>query len=218
MNTTSAIDRLLRDFPNEEMPPEKETAHVATIARYKAGKQREAAVEALVLGHMRDAFFYARKCAYSRIDDDELISLCYSALTRAAERVKPNLARFFAYAKPYIRGAICRTWKSKDTVKNAWGAESLDVDAENEDQKNEPSQEAEFGLIDLHEKWDLVKPLLSKLSKQECLVLSLFYEGGFNFREIGDMLKVTRSATQGTHTRALKKLRNALLRQKRLYL
>jgi RNA polymerase sigma factor (sigma-70 family) len=218
MNTTSAIDRLLRDFPNEEIPEAVETAHVATIARYKAGKQREAAVEALVLGHLRDAFFYARKCAYSRIDDDELVSLCYSALTRAAERVKPNLARFFAYAKPYIRGAICRTWKSKDTVRGAWGAESLDVDLENEDSKNEPSQEAEFALIDLREKWELVKPLMSKLSKREQMVLQLFYEGGFNFRQIGDMLGVTRSATQGTHTRALRKIRNALMRQRRLYL
>jgi RNA polymerase sigma factor (sigma-70 family) len=217
MNTT--IDRLLKDFPNEKMAPEVEAAHIAKIQKFKAGKQREEAVLALVMGHMRDAFFYARKCAYSRLADDELVSLAYSALTHSAERVKPDRARFFAYSKAYLRGAVCREWRCKNTVKGAWGAESLDVSMENDDSTNEgPSQEAEFGLVDLREKWEMVKPLLTKLSENERRILELFYKGGMNFRQIGDLLGVTRSATQGTHTRALKKIRNALLRQKRLYL
>lgn len=73
----------------------------------------------LVLGHMREAFFYLRQCCRAQIYDRELYSICYKALVDCARTYRPNLQRFFAYSKPNLRGNISRHWKSQDTVRNA---------------------------------------------------------------------------------------------------
>jgi RNA polymerase sigma factor (sigma-70 family) len=219
-----SINKLLEGYPRETLPEEDEAKLTRVIVQFKGGEKRAEAQQKLVLASLRDAFFYARKCARARLPDEEIVSLCYAALVRAAARVNPGKGRFFAYAKPYIRGAVCRAWRSLDVVRNGGNAESLDTnpDADDGDEYDNNKErvdpvDPEFGLIDLTEKWAIVEPLLKKLSPSERTVLNLRYQQGLNFREIGDKLKVTRSATQGTHARALRKLRNALLRQHKLY-
>jgi DNA-directed RNA polymerase specialized sigma subunit len=79
--------------------------------------------------------------------------------------------------------------------------------------------EPDFKSIEMRERLAMIKPIMeSKLSESERMVLDLAYSGGYNFDEIGTMLtpKVTRSAVQQTHARALKKLRAELGRQKKL--
>jgi RNA polymerase sigma factor (sigma-70 family) len=221
-----SINKLLEGYPLETLSEVDEGIMTHAITQFKGGEKRAEAQRKLVLASMRDAFFYARKCARARLPDEELVSLCYAALVRAAARVNPGKGRFFAYAKPYIRGAVCRAWRSLDVVRNGGNAESLDANPspntdDGDDYDNNAgrldSVDPEFERIDLAEKWAIVEPLLKKLSPSERVVLSLRYQRGLNFREIGDKLKVTRSATQGTHARALRKLRNALLRQHKLY-
>ena len=214
-----SISHLLAGLPTEPLTEDGEAALTSTIRKFKAGAKREEALEALILGNMRDAFFYSRRCAYGKLPDEEIFSICFAALSRAAVRFDPKQGRFFAYCKPYLRGSVCRAWKSKDAVRNGGRTESLDIvpGEEGEPMPEETSVDPEFDRIDLNEKWDLVRPLLGKLSEAERRVLELHYNGGMNFREIGALLGVTRSATQGTHMRALRKIRNALLRNRRLY-
>jgi RNA polymerase sigma factor (sigma-70 family) len=214
-----SISNLLAGLPTEPLTEAGEASLTATVRKFKAGAKREAALETLILGNMRDAFFYSRRCAYNKLPDDEVFSICYAALSRAAVRFDPKQGRFFAYCKPYLRGSICRAWRSKDAVRNGGRTESLDhtPDVDDEPLAEENAIDPEFGRIDINEKWELVKPLLTKLSEAERRVLELHYNGGMNFQEIGELLGVTRSATQGTHKRALRKVRNSLLRNRKLY-
>jgi RNA polymerase sigma factor (sigma-70 family) len=196
-------------------------------------------VESLVMHNMREAILYAGRCARGRIEPGDLFSLCYTALGKAAPRFRPGGIRFFAYAKQDIRGEIARYWKSLDVVKNSSEHESethpqvirknftsgaeegeeegheLDVEAI-EPQFSEP----EFEAINVRERWSIVAPLLHKyLNERERMVLSLVYESGFNFEQIRNLVvpTVSRSAIQNTHGRALRKIRNALFREKKLY-
>jgi len=203
-------------------------------------KESAATVEELVLGSMREAILYAGRCARGRIEPGELFSLCYCALSKAAPRFRPGGIRFFAYAKQDIRGEIARYWKSLDVVKHASehesdecpvavirknftdGAEECETELHEVDvEPIEPQHvEPEFEMINIRERWAIVAPLLHKcLNERERMVLSLVYESGFNFEQIADMVvpAVSRSAIQNTHGRALRKIRNALMRTKKLY-
>jgi len=202
-------------------------------------RESKATVEQLVLGSMREAILYAGRCARGRIEPGELFSLCYCALSKAAPRFRPGGIRFFAYAKQDIRGEIARYWKSLDVVKHASEHESEHLPTiirktltdGSEEGENETTQvdvepiepqhvEPEFDMMNIRERWAIVSPLLHKhLNERERMVLSLVYESGFNFEQIADMVvpAVSRSAIQNTHGRALRKLRNALMRTKKLY-
>lgn len=219
-----SVNKLLEGLPRGGLGEEAEQVFTKILAKYKGGAARDKALSQLVLSHMRDAFFYARRCCNGKLADDEIFSLCYSALERAAHRHHYSRGRFFAYAKPYLRGAIYRKWKTMDAVRGAGRTESLDaMDCAENDADIDPINsedtiaDPEFELVDLREKWELVKPLMARLSASERRVLELHYSGGMNFREVADLMGVTRSATQGTHSRALRKIRNALLRKGRLY-
>lgn len=219
-----SVNKLLEGLPPGGINEENELTFTKVLAKFKGGERFTAALEGLVLGHMRDAFFYARQCCHGRLADDEIYSLCYSALDRAARRHHHTRGRFFAYAKPYIRGAIYRKWRSMDAVKGGGRTESIDEgdpnagEVELEPIDNTDSvAEPEFDRMALHERMELVKPLLKKLSSSEKRVIELCYNGGLNFREVADLMGVTRSAIQGTHARALRKIRNFLLSMHRLY-
>jgi RNA polymerase sigma factor (sigma-70 family) len=82
---------------------------------------------------------------------------------------------------------------------------------------NEPKEEADFDGIDRREKMAFVADIIErKLTDQEAMILDLVYTSGFNFQEIGNLLNITRSAAQLSHTKGLKKIRCELLRQKKL--
>jgi RNA polymerase sigma factor (sigma-70 family) len=68
------------------------------------------------------------------------------------------------------------------------------------------------------DEWNAMVPILqSRLSEKERMVLELKYQSGFNFRQIGDLLRVSRSDTQATHTRAINKVRGALKGKRALF-
>ena len=194
----------------------------------------------LVLHNMREAFFYALHICRGKLPGDEVFSAAYLALSHAAKNYKPGTKpgiRFFAYAKPYVRGAICKEWKSKDVVKNA-KHESLDLPGETdyyltEQAANDCAAEnnsieadefdrlgccdPEFAAIQINDQMALLKPMLrSLLSDHERMVIELAYFGHYNFEDIGKQLGVTRSAVQNTHTRAIQKLRAGITRKQKL--
>jgi len=199
------------------MTREQENAHALTLARYKTGAHREAAIEALVLGHMRDAFFYARRCCRAQFPDDDIYSFCYRALSRSVLNFQPDRQRYFAYSKPYIRGQIFREWRKLDTVKHSSLHESPPVESENygdDDDHRHASEEAsppEFALIDTRERMKVIGPLLDRLNAREREVLVLHYDKGLNFAEIATRRGVSRAAIHSTHSRALRRVRNWLL-------
>jgi RNA polymerase sigma factor (sigma-70 family) len=73
----------------------------------------------LVMHAMHEALAYAYRCCRGGLDQDDLFSLCYDSLQQAAKNFKPNVIRFFSYAKIYVRRGIAQMWRSKDVVRNA---------------------------------------------------------------------------------------------------
>lgn len=138
--------------------------------------------EILVLHSMREAFYYAKRCCRGGLLDDEIYSACYDALCKAAKNFKPDKIRFFAYAKPYVRGALSTAWRGKDIVKgtkNAMELTECPVDSEDILEKYEgaegltsilsvpkkmkytaPTCDPEIESIQLREEWRLVEPLI----------------------------------------------------------
>lgn len=211
------MSALLENLPEiGSLPSSKE----ARLAKSK----RETDWNTLVLHNMREAFIYAKKCCDSELSDDEIFSFCYEALQHARKNFKPNMIRFFAYAKPYIRGLISRSRREKDVIRFPRNgrqphpfSELENVRAESEETEEMESVEPEFRLMALHEGLDLINPIIvRKLNAQEKMILELHYQSGFNFQKIGDLLGITRSAIQHAHSLALKKIRVELFRQKRL--
>lgn len=212
------------------------------LARMKT----EDAHNELALHAMHEAVPYARKVCRGALPDDELFSLCWASLLKAARSFKPNNARFFAYAKVSVRRGICDAWREKDVVKNASVNETGDLEnyqasryvvetkhadgdyAENLRDDTDTygamlgyagiiTVEPETEKIETAEHWAIVEPIMrSKLSQAEFMTLDLHYRGEMNFREIGDILGVVREAIRLTHNRAIKKIRSELHRRKAL--
>ena len=188
MKNNQTYEKLLKGLPTER--PADET---------------KATQEELVLGHMRDAFYYAMKCSNGKLTDDDIYDLCYNALCRAAKGFQAGRGiKFMAYSKPFIRGQISRVWLTKDVVRNA----SLHEEPSLVDEEvQEPSIDPDWERIDLDEKMEMIAPLLAKLSETERTIIDLHYRAGYKFKKIGELLGVTRSATQQTAQRAINKLR-----------
>lgn len=229
------MNEILNGVPESRLSVEDEQRCARVIQKIPGLAHLKAeAREMLVMHAMKEAFFYARRCCRQRLPDDEIFSLSYDALCRAAKNFKPGRLRFFSYAKIYVRGAICKTWKSKDVVKNSSSHETLAI-TDHYDWTHDPegdylshdcylsrmqgnpkklapdSEDPDFPGIHSREVWHMIEPVLkSRLSARERRVLEMKYNRGMNFREIGDALGVSRSATQATHSAAIEKLRGAL--------
>jgi len=222
--------RLLDELPEAcSLTPERE----AQLAKLGA----ETALNELVLGSLKEAFAYAKRCVRAGLPDDEIYSLAYAALQSAAKNYDPKKGRFFAYSKVYIRGEISRAWKAKDVVRNS----SLHEDGNPPfpPMKNQPddyekidyvepddevvpwqggSVEPEFDVINTNEQWKLIQPIIeNKLSSRERMVVELKYSSGFGFPKIGSLLGITRQAVESVHSRALRKVRNELMRRKKYF-
>lgn len=235
------MSKLLDGLPEHPLTTEEENVLAKIIQGNRAAPMRlrkEDAINKLVLHNMRESIPYAMRCCRSGLEESEIFSLCYSALMKAVTNFKPNNIRFFAYSKVYVRGEISRTWKKRDVVKSASLHEtSPEPDfirrmVNEGDQKSErelvvrdikPIEpdfvEPEFRLIDLKEKWRVVEPLLRRvLGDRERTILTLYYEAGFPFEEIGDLLvpNISRQRVQIIHNEAMVKLRGALIRDKKL--
>lgn len=207
----------------------------------------EDARNTLVMHAMHEALAYAYRCCRGNLPQDDLFSLCYDSLQAAAKNFKPNIIRFFSYAKIYVRRGIAQMWRSKDVVKNAslheTGFEasskprdhrSAGGDREEFFEDRDPqfhedahfdetfeeagSVEPEFEKIHLAERMKLIQPIIDrKLNEKERMVLDLFYNGDLTFEQIGKLLGVCRERTRMINFQALKKIRNELMRRKTLY-
>jgi len=194
-------DSILEQFP-AELDDESAKRHLANNDP-----------EAAILGSMREAIRYSRKCCRGGIDDGELISLCYDAMKGAARKYNPKFGiSFFAHCKSYIRGEIARHWKKRGKH-----------DTEFDDEGNAVPRFAtemdtlDFDTIDLKERLAIVWPIVEKrLNEPELMVIVLRYRSGFSFEEIGRLRGVTRQAIQRTHSQALSKIKNAIAHKKNL--
>lgn len=231
------IPGILESLPKERLPEREEQDLARELVNAKnSARYRGKLKETLVLHSMLEAFFYARRCCRAALPADEIYSLCYSALCRAAENFKPRKIRFFSYAKVFIRGEISREWKNKSLIKNvpsgnveSTGALTVSdqiygpgvakdsTTCGGESATLVPTVEPEFSSIHARELWELLSPLLeSKLSPSERTVIFMRYRQELNFREIGSLLGITRQGAQSLHVDALVKLRLAMDRNKKV--
>jgi RNA polymerase sigma factor (sigma-70 family) len=220
---------ILKDIPEALTPIEE--AYLTTRIAHTQGDDD---INMLVLHNLREAVPYALTCCRCSLSEGEVLSLCYTALRKAAIRFKPGGVRFFAYAKQDVRGEIARYWKTLEVVRNAGehesetndinripihcsnGQEGEGVIFEYEDGPIEPDYaEPEFDKIDLRERWKQIAPLLRSLDARERLVIMLHYESGLSREQIAKMLvpSVTRQTIDNIHDAALKKLRRLALAQ-----
>lgn len=184
-------------------------------------------IPTLALHNMREAFVYAKRCCRGMLSDDEVYSSIYESLCAAARNFKPNRIRFFAYAKPYIRGGLSLVWKSKDVVKRSKHvalqleqeltvldcAEGADGITGMLHKKTgvplPPPTEPDIESVQLREEYALIQPLMkSVLTDKEQTVIAFRYKSGMTFERIGKLLDTSRADIQLTHARALKKLRS----------
>lgn len=194
-------------------------------------------LEKLVLHSMREAVAYTRHVSKGHIEDGELIDICYDVLSRGSKRWKTGFVRFVAFCKPGLRGYVYRSWKEKNVVKGVGpermvfqgrkdnDAKILDKvgdghglwDVEEEVAPEHEIDQPAFGEIHTREQWAMVRPIMERVcTAREQAILNLAYFSGRNFQEIAKKLDLTRSAIQRTHRVALRKIRVALLDQKRL--
>jgi RNA polymerase sigma factor (sigma-70 family) len=190
-----------------------------------------AAHNKLVMHNMREAIKYTKRVCGGAISDDQLLSVCYGAMLNAARRFKPNWARFFAFSKAHLRGAVKEHFNSLRVMKKGFviSREELakvfshcDPDGPSSDNQDVEVLTGEiadpdFKTVKLREQWALVSPMLKLLSAREAMVIDLHYKSGFTLTDIGKKLGVTCEAIRHIHGSALKKIRNKLLAKHRLY-
>lgn len=205
----------------EKITPEGEAALLEQITQAKlvrdAGAEASAREE-LVLCSMREGYAYAKHFGRKQFDDWQIVSLAYEALRRAARNFKTGgTCRFFAYAKPYVRGEVCRAYRMGDVVPRLTRVpmeitreshpETGEIGEENPDVGG--VEEMDFDGMHWGELWAKLEPHLADLTEKEQSVISDFREG-LNFREMGDKRGVSRAAMQSTFARALGKLKKAM--------
>jgi len=157
----------------------------------------------------------------SNFGREQLMSICFLALSRAVRKFDPNHPRavkFQSFCKPYIRGELRREWKRFRVVKHA---EVFSLDDETREPLGKPLDvpvvpTIDFEAIDARE----MKPLLSKclkvLTPYERQVIRMRFFDNMKFPEIGDKMGFCRQAIHITYCRALRKIRQYLDRIGRL--
>ena len=186
------------------------------LARQIRRSRREEDIIKLAMHGICEAIPYLRTVCGGRVGYDEILSMSYVALTDAARNFRPGGIRFFCYAKVYLRSELAKWWKSQDIVKHASEAEDKEYVMQAEDYniaKTDDVDSVNFELIDIKERWAIVKPLLSRLTERERMVMELVYISGLSFTDISKILvpQITREAVRCCHERALRRLRLALL-------
>lgn len=174
---------------------------------------------------LREAFRYAKGCFQSKaLSDGEILAAAYDGLLAASKNFDPARIRFFAYAKPYVRGALCKVRKSHEVVKKGGVVEPLpDYDAEIDDEQVElpsappkrdlpPHELPDFDAVFLREEWARLAPIFKRvLDARERMIIELHFLGGLNLREIADLLGVSRSDVQHAKQEGFKRVRNRLM-------
>jgi RNA polymerase sigma factor (sigma-70 family) len=179
------------------------------------------ACERLVMHTLKAATRFATGLVRGRLPLDEVFSIAGMALMRAVKNYKVSSkenARLLTYLKPYLLGEIIKAWRLRDPID--YGACIPDkTSGSEEDVEIAPDNEPEgpdFDLIHQHERWAMVEPHLDRLSETERRIITLQFFSRLSGAEIGRMIGCTRANIRESRERALKKIRNALLREKKL--
>lgn len=200
---------LLEGIPEDKLSVEQEEALL-----------REGDRVTLIAHNTREAFHYGQGTHQSHgLSDGEILSAAYDGLTAAAKNWQPGRLRFFAYSKPYVRGALSRATRANCVVRTVREAEPLPVEEpeESEDSYVPPRtvvehHEPDIEAVCLREEWTQIRPVLfDVLDEKERIIVELSYIGGLNLREISDLLGVSRSDVHHGRMEALKKVRNRLM-------
>lgn len=197
-----------------------------------------AAHNKLVMHNMREAIKYTKRVSNNAIPDEQLLSVCYAAMMAAARRFKPDWARFFAFSKAHLRGALKEHFNAQKVVKQGHVVSREELKSAMHERNgtgeliDNPNaaggdvevitgeiQDPDFKSIKLREQWALVLPLLKGklLSEREAMVIDLHYNAGFTLADIGKKLGVTCEAIRHIRGKALKKVRTKLLSRHVLY-
>lgn len=202
---------ILEGVPEEKLTVEQETA------LHAAGD-----FDALVSHTLREAFYYAKGCYQSAsLSEGEVLSAVYAGLTGAVKNFQKGRIRFFAYSKPYVRGALSRATTANCLVPTVYKTEELPIEDHEEDEESSyvptkrPGGSAETPEIEalcLKEEWLQLRPVLMEvLDEKERIIIELSYIGGLILQEIADLLGVTRSDVHHCRMEALRKVRNRLI-------
>lgn len=235
----TANESLLRGLPKKQLTMQQEDE---LAGRIQAQKQHDGldltSINELSVYNMREAFAYTMACSRGHgFDPGTILSMCWKALCYAATNFQPGRIRFLAFAKPYLRSELYKAHEELKVVRNA-ECQTLMSDSISQNECAEDGDEAvcqtrdsetfleskvdvvesDLEGIMSRDEWGVMVPVLqSRLSEKERMVLELKYQSGFNFRQIGDLLRVSRSDTQATHTRAINKVRGALKGKRALF-
>lgn len=184
------------------------------------------AIDKLVLGFMREAFCYSKKCARGKLPDDEIFSLSYKALNAAARKFDPARGRFFIFAKIYLRWEIKHAWAEKSVVRNAGGPDTcLHDHCEAEDILNEreetivpeydhpldplesPHSHFDFERVEFNERMAQILPLLRQLNPNERMVIEMRFRTGWDFAKIGREIGRSRERVRQIALEAIEKVK-----------
>lgn len=182
-----------------------------------SARTRAKAMRTLVMTNMAGAIEYMGRICRGAKTREELISLCYQALTRAARNFAAMESPFLHYAKAYLRGEVSRAWERQRVVRNADSSAFVEFCEEALNQARIATffDELDFQAIETREEDLPLRRCLKRLSPYERQVLRLHYFEGLTFQEIGTRMKVGRSAVQATHAKAVLKMRRFLIRKHR---
>lgn len=157
------------------------------------------------------------------LDAGDVLSAVYDALLAAAANFDPaHGTRFFAYAKIYVRGEICKLQRVADKRRKAEVVWQDDIDEPWEETTYVPPRQAELppyaALADpepafWREEYRRVKPLLDQLlTTRERAVLELAFQAGLNTQEISNALGIPRSSVHYVREHAFRKVRKKLIK------
>jgi RNA polymerase sigma factor (sigma-70 family) len=208
------------------------SAEESALARDIQTFQREDDINALVMANMREAVIYTRKTSNGFLADDELVSICYTALVKNARRFKPDWQRFFAFSKAGLRGDVTSHIRDLDAVKKSkmisreclsdeYLAQRTPRDTEDDvcvEALTREVEQPDFDGMVTRERFAKIAPVVRECcTEHEQMMLNLIYLNGYNFREAAELLAVSRAAMQTLHAKALKKIRCALLSKNQLF-
>lgn len=196
---------LLKDLPQIPLSAEHEQALFLT-----------GGTEKLILHTLVPAVKYVNNtrqfegCGPNYIRLPEVLSLCYAALSKAVKTFRPGMKRFLAYSKPFLRGELCRYWREKNVVRDAFRHEAPESD---EFPKPLASESVEPAFEEIHwkELWTQVEPVIrNTLTPIEIKVLEFRYKFSYTLEAAGEEIGKSRERVRQIEKEALKKLRAAL--------
>lgn len=195
----------LNDFPQNQLSTEREQELLA-----------QGDLETIVLHSMIPAIKYCeryRGCGFHPARRrQELISICYAALSKAIKNFKPCRQRFFSYACVYLRSEVFKAWRDNAPVKDAYKHETPIPEDKYPEPLEGDSVEPDLSSIHWKELWGKIEPIIrSKLTSKEITVLELHFKAGLNYRKIGERMGgLSRSRIQQIQKAAISKIRRAL--------